>query len=108
MTLPSRLFGESVDVLVKGHRKADRQVQKIFLSPDDSEIRLVEVTPKVGYTGAATPFGFSAHPEEGVHFPSSIILLSPQEWREFLAGQLPLPSGWAKSPDELKELYSSH
>ncbi len=106
-TLPRHLFNDSVDVLVKGHRKADRHVQKILLSPDENEIRLVEVTPKVGYTGAATAFGFSAKPDVGVFFPSNIMLLNPQEWAEFLEGKLSFPPGWAKSPRELKELYSS-
>jgi hypothetical protein len=40
------------------------------------------------------PFHFQARPDLGIDFSSTVILLSPDEWNEVMAGRLSLPAGW--------------
>lgn len=46
------------------------------------------------------PFHFRARQDLGIDFASTVILLSPEEWRDVLAGKLPLPDGWDLSTKE--------
>jgi hypothetical protein len=80
--------------LAQAHYKHDPATTAIYLVPDSAEIRLIEITPEVGNTGEILPFGFEASIEEGIPYPSSIVLLSAQEWEAVQCGQLSLPPGW--------------
>jgi hypothetical protein len=57
-------------------------------------VRLLEVSGSAPKAGDVIPFHFGARPDLGIDFPSTVILLSPEEWTEVLAGSLPLPAGW--------------
>ncbi len=65
----------------------------------NDEVRLVEVSGALGNTGPGEvlPVRFAAHPEEGVPYPSVIVLLSPSEWESVEANVLKLPAGWEKA-----------
>lgn len=91
---------------MSGHSDSDENLEAIYLSPDPEckEIRLVEVTSQVGYTGEAMAFGFGASNKDKVFYPSKIVLLHPQEWEEFKAKKLHLPDGWSRA---LKQLWPS-
>lgn len=82
--------------LADAHRKEDPDTERVLLSPSPTEIRLVEVSPSVASATppAVMPFRFVAQPEQGVHFPSVVILLSPDEWALVENGSLQLPDGW--------------
>ena len=43
--------------------------------------------------GGVLPFHFQARPDIGIDFSSTVILLSPDEWKEVVAGKLSLPDG---------------
>jgi hypothetical protein len=66
----------------------------LFSDPALANVRLVEVSASAPRSGDVLPFGFSARPDLGVAFASTVILLSPDEWRDVLAGKLCLPPDW--------------
>jgi hypothetical protein len=47
------------------------------------------------------PFHFQARPDLGIDFTSTVILLSPEEWKEVVAGKLSLPAGWDLTKKEI-------
>ena len=81
--------------LAKAHRKADKKTMAVFVSDDDREVRLVEVSGSVASHGEVLPFRFAPRPKDGIPFPSVLIVLSPAEWEMVQSGQLNLPEGWA-------------
>jgi hypothetical protein len=85
--------------LAAAHRLADPQTVVVMLDPDpaEQEIRLVEVSTTAPTTRELYPFAFDARRDQGINFPSVVLLLSPIEWKEVNAGQLPLPAGWDRT-----------
>ncbi|HEY4104949.1 MAG TPA: hypothetical protein VGM44_13720, partial [Polyangiaceae bacterium] len=63
------------------------------------EVRLVEVSGSLGNAGPGEvlPFRFGEHPDQGVPYPSVVVLLSPAEWSAVERGELELPVGWEKA-----------
>lgn len=86
--------------LAAAHKRADPDIQQIFMVPDPAgaEVRLVEVSGSVGNTGSVMPFRFSARPDLDVPFPSVVILLSPEEKDQLDRQELHLPEAWGTSP----------
>lgn len=82
--------------LASAHRKADPDttVIKFFPSARSNEICLLEVSKSAPTTGEILPFTFRKDASNGVDYPSTVILLSPQEWQELMTGKLALPEGW--------------
>lgn len=62
-------------------------------SDAEGEVRLVEVSGSVGSSadGEVLPFGFRAWPDQGIPYPSVVVLLSPSEWKRVQTGTLALP-----------------
>ena len=94
---------DAASELARDHKAQDLATTAIYRSVAKDEIRLVEVTGSVGTTNDVLPFRFAARPDEGLPYPSVIVLLSPDEWRSVTAGKLKLPSGWG-APEELKKV----
>lgn len=84
-------------ILVKAHVKFDKYVSNVWISPHPEEIRLVEVTTSTVYCGRVLPFRYAADPEFGIHLPSVLILLSPEEWKMVEEGKIHLPKDWDKT-----------
>jgi hypothetical protein len=61
---------------------------------------LLEVSGSAPRSGDVLPFRFAARPDIGVPFASTVILMSPEEWKDVLSGALPLPPGWDLSRRE--------
>jgi hypothetical protein len=82
--------------LAQSHRESDpaTTVIKFFPSGQNGSIRLVEVSASAPTTDEVLPFGFASDPDNGVDYPSVVILLSPEEWQHVQEGSLPLPTGW--------------
>lgn len=93
--MPRMLIDVARD-LAKAHRRADGQTSVIKLVPVNGkeEIRLVEVSGSAPTTGEPFPYRFEASPAAGVDYPSTVILLSPEEWESVERGDLALPAGW--------------
>jgi hypothetical protein len=85
--------------LARAHAEADPKTVLVLLDPDPrgKEIRLLEVTRSAPTTGQLLAVGFAARPDLGVAFPSSVLLLSPEEWIDINEGRLELPDGWCRS-----------
>jgi len=85
--------------LARAHRDADPATLLVLLDPDPEgkEIRLLEVTRSAPTTRHPFAVGFTARPDLGIPFPSTIFLLSPEEWDDVQAGRLELPDGWSRS-----------
>ncbi|MEI7892822.1 MAG: hypothetical protein WCI05_07010 [Myxococcales bacterium] len=79
--------------LANAHKKADPDIRQIYLIEDPSgkEVRLVEVSDSVGFTGTVMPFRFAARPDLDVPYPSVLILLSPEEKALLDRKELDLP-----------------
>jgi hypothetical protein len=86
--------------LAEAHRKADPETELVFLDPDPTmkEIRLLEVTRKAPTTGQPFAVGFAARPDLGISFPSTVLVLSPEEWDAARAAQVALPDGFSINP----------
>jgi hypothetical protein len=85
---------EVASILANAHRQAEPKTREVYLAPDKTggEIRLVEVSDAVHYTGEVLPVRF--RPKGDITFPSVVVLLSNREWDEVQAGKLALPLGW--------------
>lgn len=90
---------ETARELALAHRREDPETREVYLADAPDEVRLVEVSGSVGYTGEVLPFRFAAKPDLGIPYPSVVVLLSPEEWTELRGGKLALPQGWGDSAD---------
>ena len=89
--------------LADAHRHEDPATKSVYLFPDPgfANVRLLEVSGSAPRSGDVLPFAFAPHPESGVAFPSTVILLSPDEWEAVEAGTLELPPDWDFASKEL-------
>lgn len=74
--------------LAESNFEADVGIIEIWWFPDQSEIRLIEVDPSLPSSDEIAPYCFPPDVQGGVHFPSAIALIKPEE------KSLPLPEGW--------------
>jgi hypothetical protein len=88
--------------LASAHRREDTSTDEVFLFPDPhlADVRLLEVSGSAPRSGDVLPFRFDARPDLGVPFPSVVILLSPDEWKDVQDGKLKLPPDWDLSKKE--------
>jgi hypothetical protein len=59
----------------------------------DEPIKLLEVNEDTVPAGVQ-PLYFTALPASGIHYPSVIIEVTPEEFEQIKKGELPLPDGW--------------
>ncbi|HSN98040.1 MAG TPA: hypothetical protein VLS89_07065 [Candidatus Nanopelagicales bacterium] len=99
---------ETARELAEAHCKVDPATADVYLAPDptDRVIRLVEVSASVPTTHEFFPFLFSARPDQGIDYESSVILMSPEEWLELKSGSRSLPPGWPPV-DQLRRIGGS-
>jgi len=74
--------------LALSNAEADSDIIEIWWFPDKDEIRLVEVDPKLPSSDEIMPYCFPPDVKEGIHFPSAIALITPEEKK------LPPPEDW--------------
>lgn len=80
---------EKVDPQVVRNRKpAEASVEQA-----GKTIKLLEVNENTVPAGIA-PIQFGPAPASGIHFPSVIVEVTPAEFEQIKAKQLPLPDGW--------------
>lgn len=91
-------YNRVVRDLAQAHLAVDDGTSLIFLMPDPTfaEIRLLEVSSSAPTTRELFPFAFAARPDQGVPFPSVVLLVSPDEWDEIQEDRLNLPPGWVR------------
>jgi hypothetical protein len=85
------------DALARAHFEVEPGLRAIYRlegpDPNDLRIKLLEVNEQTVPTGIV-PVGFAAHPPSGLHYPSVVIEVTPQEYEAIQQGQLSLPAGW--------------
>ncbi len=62
-------------------------------SNEDQTIKLLEVNENTVPSGIY-PILFGPAPASGIHFPSLIVEVTPEEFRKIQSSELPLPDGW--------------
>ena len=89
------------DKLVQAHYKHDRQMARarVFLSPNDQTIRLLELTEAVPTENNVSVISFDAAPSLGVPYPSAVILVNQEDWDGLANGQLSMPESWGSFAD---------
>jgi hypothetical protein len=89
--------------LAEAHRREDPGTAQIFLIPDPARaaVRLVEISTSAPRSGDVMPFTFESRPDLDIPFPSTVILLNPEEWEDVLKGDLEgFPAGWVLAARE--------
>ena len=88
--------------LATSHKDVDHETTTVlYYPPQPGEapvVRLLEVTGSCPTLGEVWPVAFGAAPEEGVPFPSVVILMSGEDFRALKNQQLRLPEGWTGEP----------
>ncbi len=94
---------EEAAALARAHYEIEPGLRAIYRlegpDPDDLRIKLLEVNEQTVATGIV-PVGFPPHPASGLHFPSVVIEVTPQEYEALQSKQLNLPAGW-----EVRDVY---
>lgn len=103
VVVPSILMKSVAEVakhLAMAHKRADPEIQQIYMIEDSAgaEVRLLEVSGSVGFTGSVMPFRFAPRPDLDVPYPSVMVLLSPEEKELLDRKELELPAAWGPSP----------
>lgn len=83
--------------LTKLHVKLDKYITNVWLSPDDHEVRLVEVSSLLPSTDNLYVWRYGKDPENGYPFVTALVLASPDEWKMVEDGKLEMPEGWDRA-----------
>jgi hypothetical protein len=83
--------------LARAHYEVEPGLRAIYRlegpDPNDLRIKLLEVNEQTVPAGIV-PVGFAPHPASGLHYPSVVIEVTPQEYEAIRHKQLDLPAGW--------------
>jgi len=87
-------YADAVSTLVRWQAEGGPPDLIIFHFPDlaAQNVRLLEISDEFLADGSVKPFALGR--SESFPFRSTVILASPDEWREIEAGRLSLPEGW--------------
>lgn len=93
---------EEIRQLAEAHYRVEAGITSIFritasadveLRPNEP-IKLLEVNEFTAATGVM-PLQFGPAPASGIHFPSIIVEVTPEEFEKIQTLELPLPNGWS-------------
>ena len=73
---PIRVVAEQ---LAKSNADAEPSVERIYLFPDEEEIRLVEIDTDFGSSEKVQPYYFGPQPIYGQPYPMAIALILPEQ-----------------------------
>lgn len=92
--MPDR--NQEAEALARFHYEVEPGLRAIYRlespDPNDIRIKLLEVNEQTVPTGIV-PVGFT-HPASGLHYPSVVIEVTPQEFEAIQDKRLDLPPGW--------------
>ena len=99
LTQTMRPIEEVAKELAAAHRAADPKTTlvKLFSSPQDDEIRLLEISTAVPAIGEVLPYRFAPHKASQIDHPSIVVLMNPADWEDVQKDALRLPAGWDAS-----------
>jgi hypothetical protein len=83
-------------LLAEDNRKTEPDITRVFWFPDESEVRLVELSDQmpVSQDEELHPFYFRAAPKDDLPAPSAVAIIRANEF-----GLLKLPSHWGSWSD---------
>ena len=86
-------------LLADDNRRAEPDIARVFWLPDDSEVRLIELTDMVpsNSDGELRPFYFRPAPADSLPAPSAIAMIRADEF-----GKLTLPADWGQWSDAIE------
>ncbi len=104
-TSPQKSIEQTAYTLARAHREQDPETTKVLFATDSDarEIRLIEVSGSVATTGEILPFRFREQPDSGIPYPTTVVLVSLDDWERVKSGELSLPDSWGK-PDSFTPL----
>ena len=93
-TFPKKCLREEAMLLAEKHKQVDPQTTIVILysKDDDDMIKLLEVSRDVPSSGSV--FAVTYARGKGMNYISSIILLSPYDFKKVKDGKLSLPPDW--------------
>jgi hypothetical protein len=102
---------EEAKALAWAHYQVEPGLRAVYRlegpDPIDLRIKLLEVNEQTVPTGIV-PVGFAAHPPSGLHYPSVVIEVTPQEYEAIEQGRLGLPDGWEVRDSHERPAGASH
>jgi hypothetical protein len=86
-------------VLADDNRRAEPDIVRVFWFPNETEVRLVELSDQMPVTadGELHPFYFRPAPIDDLPAPSAVAIIRSSEF-----GQLRLPADWGSWADALE------
>ena len=94
---------EEAAALARAHHEIGPGIRAIYRlkgsDPSGLRIKLLEVNEQTVPTGIP-PVGFPPHAATGLHFPSIVIEITPEEFEAIRRNEHNVPQGW-----ELREAY---
>jgi hypothetical protein len=93
---------EEAQLLAEAHYRMEAGIKTIFritrvaeaeVRPNEP-IKLLEVNEFTSPSGI-TPLQFGPAPASGIHFPSVIVEVTPDEYEKIKNCEMPLPNGWS-------------
>lgn len=92
---------EEAKYLASCHYEIESGMSQVFrmISPDNAEhelsepIKLLEVNANT-FPSGIMPIGFGPLPASGLHYPSIIVEVTPQEFEKIRSKEWTLPHGW--------------
>ena len=91
-------------ILAESHYRVEPGITKIFRiagsavveSQPNEPIKLLEVN-QYSIPSGVMPLQFDAAPARGIHYPSIIVEVTPEEFGKIQTQELVLPAGWTVS-----------
>lgn len=85
--------------LAADNRQAQPDITRILWFPDDTEVRLVELTEQIpaNEDDELHPFYFRASPKDDLPFPSAMVMIRPDE-----INTTKPPTGWGSWTDAVE------
>lgn len=91
LTEPVRKQAQS---LFKSHRESDQGIENFIVLAVPHAVWILEVSGSVEPVHEVIPFRFARNPATGLDLDTTIALISPEEYRMIIEGELDLPEGW--------------
>ena len=96
---------EDARILAEAHYRVEPGIVQIFRIAGSpameaqpiEPIKLLEVN-RYSIPSGVMPLSFDAAPARGIHYPSVIVEVTPEEFEKIQARELALPDGWAVGP----------
>src|SRR5437868_4118935 len=92
---------DTIRTLARIHFDVEPEMEKIYVLRGRAEteaqaaepVNLLEVN-RATIPAGIMPLRFRAYPDQGIHHPSVIVEITPDEFEQIVRNELALPDGW--------------